>query len=399
MCAAGEGAGAAVSRTAAAKRRGDREGTSPRLRADGRWQIDLRYTDSAGISRRSSVYGSTQSAARQSAKELRKRLELGQPARDTKSTLGAFASEWIGTALAASDRKLNTKTMYAGVARTHIINAKLGAMGLDKVLPRHVEGWLVELRAKGLSTSTVRSAYTILRAILDTAVRDGALATNPAAVIRRPKVVTTEAAFLSPEQVRCLLDASVTTRYARLFALLVNTGLRRGEALALSWADVDLTEGLLRVRGTLARVDGALVVTEPKTARSKRTVPLSPAAVDILRAVRASQLEERLRAGSQWHQTKFVFTTEFGEPCDPRNALRALKAAAGRGGLPPVGLHTLRHSAASVMLSNGVPLKVVSDMLGHSSIAITGDIYGHVSPDVSRDAVSRLSAALNGQVG
>jgi integrase len=94
------------------------------------------------------------------------------------------------------------------------------------------------------------------------------------------------------------------------------------------------------------------------------------------------------------HETGFVFTTETGEPCDPRNALRAFKVAAARAGIPDAGLHTLRHSAASVMLTNGVPLKVVSEILGYSSIAITGDVHGHVSPDVSRDAVRTLGEVL-----
>src|SRR5688572_25400925 len=103
-----------------------------------------------------------------------------------------------------------------------------------------------------------------------------------------------------------------------------------------------------------------------------------------------------LRAGSWWHQTGYVFTTSSGEPYEPRNALRAFKAAAKRAGLPTsVGLHTLRHTAASVMLENGVPLKIVSEILGHASVAITGDIYGHVAPDVSREAVAKLAAALS----
>ena len=176
--------------------------------------------------------------------------------------------------------------------------------------------------------------------------------------------------------------------------LLANTGLRRGEALALRWADVDFEKEVLRVRGTLARVDGQLVVTAPKTAKSKRTIRLSPAAARILRALKASQTAERLKAGSQWVQTGYVFTTETGRPCDPRHALRALKVASDRAGLPGIGLHTLRHSAASVMISNGVPLKVVSEILGHASISVTGDIYGHVAPEVSASALDGLGAAL-----
>jgi integrase len=321
-------------------------------------------------------------------------VEGGQPARDRRQTVATFAQHWIDTTLQASERKQTTKVMYAGVARTHILTSTVGRLTLDKVRPSHVEGWVVELRRKGLAESTVRSAYPILRAVLDTAVRDGALAANPAALIRRPKVTGREAAHLTPAQVADLLRSAENTRYAPLFALLVHTGLRRGEALALGWTDIDLTTRMLRVRGTLARVQGRLLVTEPKTAKSKRFVPLSAPAQRLLREVRAAQNEERQRAGSAWHETGFVFTTEFGEPRDPRNALRALKVAATRAGLADAGLHTLRHSAASVMLTHGIPLKVVSDILGHSSIAITGDVYGHVAPDVSRGAMDVLAAAF-----
>ena len=378
-----------------AKRWGNHEGTVPRLRPDGRWQIDLRYL-SDGVAKRTTVYGKTQGQARARAKGLRKRLELGQPATDTTDTVGAFALEWITTGPAASERKASTKAMYATLARNHIASSALGGMPLGKATPRAVEGWLVELRARGLAESTVRIAYDILLAILETAVRDGALGRNPVTAVKRPRVTRREASYLTPDAVRAVLSAAGSTRYAPLFPLLVNTGLRRGEALALQWSDVDLEAGTLRVRGTLARVNGKLEVTEPKTPRSKRAVPLSEVAVRTLRAVRTEQARERLRAGSRWHQTGFVFVTEFGEPCEPRNALRAFKAAAERAGLPSsVGLHTLRHSAASVMMASGVPLKIVSDILGHASVAITGDIYGHVSPEVSREAAAKLAAALS----
>jgi integrase len=204
----------------------------------------------------------------------------------------------------------------------------------------------------------------------------------------------TESPHLTPGQVADLLRGAEGSRYAPLFASLVHTALRRGEALALQWSDVDLDKGPLRVRGTLSRIDGQLLVTEPKPAKSKRFVPISEPAEQLLRRVQANQAEERSRAGSAWRQTGFVFTTESGEPCDPRNALRALKVAAARAGLSDVGLHTLRHSAASVLLNSGVPLKVVSEILGHSSIAITGDVYGHVAPDVSSGAMDALGAAF-----
>ena len=179
-----------------AKRRGNHEGTVPRLRPDGRWQIDLRYL-SNGVARRTTVYGKTQGQARTNARALRKRLELGQPARDTTDTVGAFALEWITTALAASERKASTKAMYATLSRNHIASSALGGMPLGKATPRAVEGWLVELRARGLAESTVRIAYDILLAILETAVRDGALGHNPVTAAKRPRVTRREASYLT----------------------------------------------------------------------------------------------------------------------------------------------------------------------------------------------------------
>lgn len=375
-------------------RRGNSEGTIAQ-RSDGRYAGAIAWRDDAGRTKRTWVYGKTRKEVRDKLKVMRDRLGAGLAAVDARARLDSYAAAWISSTLAASDRKGTTKALYAGLTRSHIIGSSLGGMTLDKIRPGHVEAWVVELRDKGKAASTVRQVYTVLRAILETAVRDGLMARNPVAAVKRPKVTATEAAYLSPPQVRSLLSAAETSRYAPLFALLVNTGLRRGEALAVQWRDVDLEDGLLRVRGTLARVDGELVVTETKTEKSRRTVPLSPAAVEILRGVRQRQRREQLAAGSKWVRTPFVFTTEVGEPSDPRNALRALKVAASAARLPGVGLHTLRHSAASVMLTNGVPLKVVSDVLGHASVAITGDVYGHVSPEVSRGALDTLSAGLN----
>lgn len=412
MAGAADGSEAGMS-----TRRENGEGSKPIQRKDGRWQINLAHVDQDGRQRRTSITGRTEAEVRRKRKEVAKRIAAGQPARDKKVTLDDWVEKWITGALAVSDRKESTKAMYATVARKHITGSCIGGHTLDKLRPSSVETWLVELRTKGLSQSTVRSAYAILRAILDTAVRDGDLGVNPVAAVKRPKVDQSEAHYLTPGQVQDLLDAAHGSRYAPMFTLLVNTGMRRGEALALRWTDVDFDEGLVRVRGTLSRVAGDLVVTAPKTAKSVRVIPLSSAAADLLKAVRLQQKKERLAAGSQWRQTGFVFTTELGEPCDPRNALRALKAAQskhnramdqaireargeaersalGAQKLPPIGLHTLRHSAASIMLSNGVPLKVVSELLGHASVAITGDVYGHVSPDVSRDAVAKLGAAL-----
>ena len=386
-------------------RRVNGEGSKPIKRKDGRWQIGLFYLDpDTGAQKRTTVVAKTRAEVIVKRDEVRDRLKRSQPAKDANVRLEDFALAWADTSLEASERKATTKRWYRGLIASHIVGSALGRTTLDRLRPRSVEVWLLGMRQKGLADSTVRSAFTVLGVILADAVRDGLIAVSPAAGLHRPRIRDRkEAAYLSPDEINRLLEAAEWTRYAPLFKLLVNTGMRRGEALALRWADVpeagaDFATATIRVAGTLVRVDGVLTVTEPKTTSSGRPIPVTEGAMEVFRYLRQRERLERLAAGSQWRQTGFVFTTELGEPCDPRNALRAFKIAAARAGLPAnVGLHTLRHSAASAMLMANVPLKVVSEIFGHSSISITADIYGHVAPEVQRGAMDKLGAALGGQ--
>jgi len=180
-----------------------------------------------------------------------------------------------------------------------------------------------------------------------------------------------------------------------VLSLVAMTGLRRGEALALTWADVDHDSSTLRVRRSLSRVDGELVSTSPKTAKSRRALPMSPQVSELLQAHRQQQDDERQRAGSLWQDTDLVFTTELGKPMDPRNVLRTVARSAERVGIEHrVGVHSLRHSAATAMLEAGVNLKAVSDLLGHTDIRMTANTYGHVSDATSRAAMDALGTAM-----
>jgi integrase len=248
---------------------------------------------------------------------------------------------------------------------------------------------------RALSDSTIRQVYTILRAGLDGAVRDGLVGRNPAALVERPGIEQAEAKHLTSEDVSKLLNAAEDSRYYPVLLLIASTGLRKGEALALRWDKVDLDAGLLKVTATLNRVGGRLVSSEPKTARSKRTVPLTPAIVAMLKKHKASQAAERLRAAKLWEDSGLIFTTESGGPVDPRSFLRVIEVAAAKAGLSDVGVHTLRHSAAVAWLEAGVHIRQVADLLGHSSISVTGDTYGHGSQDGAKAAVLALGARLN----
>jgi integrase len=358
------------------------------------------------------VYGPTQKAVLAELGRATERVAEGKPVKDASATVGAWLGQWCATTLAVSDRKSATVELYCNLSRRHLEPAPFGVLRLDRLRPSDIEGLILRMKAatkpgktteanpapkpvRALSDSTIRNTYAVLRQALDGAVRDGMLAQNPAALVKRPGVERREAAHLDAEAVSAVLQAALGLRYYPVLVLIATTGLRRGEALALRWPDLDPDNGLLIVRGTLGRVGGKLDISTPKTERARRQMPLTPAVVSMLKAHRKQQLEERLAAANVWTDRDLVFATELGTPVEPRNILRTIEIASAKAGLNAVDVHTLRHSAATAWLESGVHIRQVSDLLGHSSVAITGDIYGHGSSDGARAAVLALGSRLN----
>lgn len=254
---------------------------------------------------------------------------------------------------------------------------------------------LLALRVSGKSGATRRSAYNLVRSALDTAVRDDLIRTNPAAKVQRPVAGTKEATWLTPDQVKAVIDAMKDHRLHGLVVLLANSGLRIGEALALRWQDIDLAAGVLRVTGTLGYVGGGWLRSEPKSLRSRRSIKLTPAALEALKTRRKAQAVDQLSMGSSWrNELDLVFTTEHGAPLDRHNALKTYKRFAesvGVGG----SFHTLRHSVATTLMATGTPARVIADILGHSSTDVTNDLYSHVSPELAAEALGRLGKAMD----
>jgi integrase len=372
------------------------EGSIYPWRRDGKqdgYKGAISYTDERGEAKRFVAYGRTRSAVRVKLDAARERLAAGAPVRDAARAVGDWLSHWRATTLAVSDRKESTRHLYATLCSKHLEPPPFGAITLDRLRPSDIEALVLALRAKDLSDSTVRQVYTILRAGLDGAVRDGLIARNPATVVKRPGVAHKEARHLDAGEVAAVLKAAQASRYYPALALIASTGVRRGEALALRWEDVDLDAGVLRVTQTVTRIGKQLVITEPKSAKARRAIPLSPAVVTLLRKHRTAQKAERLRAANQWTDSGLVFTTGFGTVVEPHSLLRAARAATQSAGVDG-GVHTLRHSVAVGWLESGVHIKAVADLLGHSSIAITGDVYGHVSDIAARSAVDGWSGVL-----
>ncbi|RBM05694.1 site-specific integrase, partial [Streptomyces sp. PT12] len=246
------------------------------------------------------------------------------------------------------------------------------------------------------SDRTVRFLLVILRAALEHAVREDELPRNVARNVELSMGTRREIEPLTVDEGRLLLAAARGNRLWAAYELAVRLGLRRGEVLGLRWKDVDLYEGVLTVRQALQRVGGELLVVAPKTQRSARRVALPAECVRALRAQRAQQLADKHAAGENWKGTGagLVFTTKNGTPIEPRNLNRSFDALCARAGVRKVRFHDLRHTCASLLHEQGADARTIMEVLGHSSIRVTMDIYTFVRLDTQRDAFDRVGYAL-----
>ncbi len=361
-------------------RRSNGEGSSYK-RPDGLCRETLRYTDpDTGESRRVAFYGKTKTEARRKLKAAQQRLEAGLPVRDSKRTVAVWLAQWRATALAASDRADSTKATYATLSKLHLEPAPFGSITLGALRPSHIQAHVVAL-GKTLSESTVRQTYSVLRQALSDAVREGVIAKNVAESVQRPRVSRKEARFLSLDELARLLKAAEGSRYLILLEFIAKTGVRKGEALATLWTDLDLEAGTYRVPGT-------------KSKASRRTLAIGPDLVAKLTLHRDLQTLESETAANLWTETGLVFTTEFGTAVGPREALRVVQRAAKKAKLKGVSVHTLRHSAATALIEQGVSLRAVSEILGHSDTSITAEIYTHASQEARKAAMEGLDGAI-----
>jgi integrase len=252
---------------------------------------------------------------------------------------------------------------------------------LAKLGPEHVVSMMRSLEAKGLSPSTVRTARTILRRGLTIAERYRRVSRNAAALTDAPRHAESKLDdALDADEAAKVLRAAEGDRLEALAVLVLAVGMRQGEALDLRWSDVNLDAGTMKVAGT-------------KTKASVRTVALPPFAIDALRRHRIAQLEERL-AAPVWGDLDLVFTTTIGTRIHRRNALRWWHQLTIGAGVGRRRFHASRHSAATLMLNNGVPLEVVSATLGHAGLAITADVYAKVRPELQRTAADAMQNVL-----
>ena len=307
-------------------------------------------------------------------------------------TVGEYLDRWLKDVEGTVRR--STFEGYEYAVGPHVKPA-LGRIKLKDLNPAQVRWFYRDRLDSGRAPATVHKLHVVLHKALKAAVADGLIPRNAAAGLKLPRINREEIDPLTEEESRRLLEALRGERLEALYVLALSTGMRQGELLALKWVDVDLEGGRLRVRRTLTHADKAFVLGEPKTKNSRRTIRLTKGTISALQAHLSRQLEETEEMGSLYQPGGLIFATEAGTIINPSNLRnRSLKPLLKRAGLPPIRFHDLRHTCATLLLSKNINPKVVSEMLGHSSISITLDIYSHLLPDMQEKAVEALEEAL-----
>jgi integrase len=313
---------------------------------------------------------------------------------DEGLTVGKYLDKWLEGSLRGAVRQ-TTFDRYEIAVRVHI-KPVLGRLKLTKLAPTHLAGFYQDKLAAGFAPASVTKLHVALHKALDQAVKWHMIPRNVAEVVKAPRPAPEEIRPLSKEQTKTLLKvAKGEDRFEALYVLAVTTGLRQGELLGLKWEDADLEDGVVQVRRTLARHKGRLVLGEPKTKRSRRTLRLTEAAVKALEGHLARQRMQRDLLGELYEYQGLVFATQKGTLMNPTNLRkRSFEPLLEKAGLPAIRFHDLRHTCATLLLSRNVNPKIVSEMLGHATIAITLDTYSHVLPNMQEGAARALEETL-----
>jgi integrase len=366
-------------------RRANAEGTIYK-RADGRWCAGV----TLGGGKRRYFYAATRGAVQDKLRAAKRAIDDGLPVSSDRQKVGHFLTRWL-TEVALPTVRPSTYTRYRQLLTGHVIPG-VGHLPLAKLSPQDLNGLYAKLSQR-LAPRTVGHVHRVLHRALRDALHWGLVARNVCDAVSPPKVARAEMQVLGADQARALIAAAASDPLEALYTLAILTGLRQGELLALKWRDFDADAGRLTVCRSVRWVTGqGSVEGEPKTKSGRRGVLLAPLAVAALRRHRAQQAEQRLRAVF-WDDLDLIFTNEIGRHIEASNLLRrSFRPLLELAGLPAVRFHDLRHTSATLLLSQGVHAKIVSEMLGHSNIAITMDLYSHVTPTMQADAAAKMEA-------
>ncbi|MFG3191980.1 tyrosine-type recombinase/integrase [Streptomyces omiyaensis] len=360
-------------------------------RSDGRYQAAVYVLQPDGTRARKFAYGKTWAECDAKRRALLDKVDNGVPVPTRSMKLSEWLPYWLDN-IVKPRRKKTTAAKYEVHVRLYLV-PMLGSKRLESLGVADVRRFLAQLEKK-TSAATAKESHRVLRTALTAACREELVSRNVATLVEPPTVAARE---LSPWSLDETLDFLAAARKDPLYAafvLAIALGFRRGEVVGLRWENVDLDKREIRVRTQRQRVAGEVYEDDPKGRRRKQTLPLPAICVAPLRWQRLKQAVARERAGEKWTETGYVFTTRTGQPIEPRNLYRSFTRVAKNAGLRVVRLHDARHGTATLLTAAGVPPRVVMEILGHSQIAVTMNVYTHVVQDTQREAVGHVDRLL-----
>ena len=376
-----------------------RENGHLKERSAGHWAIVISVRDPATGKRKRQWHSFTGTKKEAQAERIKllAAINAGTAIEPTKTTIAAFLDRWL--AHMASQISPRSYERYTEIVKKNLVPA-LGAVILTKLQPATISAAYTKALASGrrdgkggLSANTVVYMHRVLKHALQQAVRWNLLARNPADAVKPPKVERRRMMVYDTDQTANLIEAARHTRLFIPVLLGVTTGIRRGEAVALRWRNVDFGNAQLSIAESAEQTRAGVRYKPPRTARGAPW-RFQRASWRKLRAHRVRQAQELLKLGVRLSDDSFVVAQADGSPLQPRSLTHAFELFLAAHKLPRIRLHDLRHTHATAMLKAGVHGKIVQERLGHSTIAITLDIYSQVVDGMQEEAAERVDAIL-----
>ena len=357
-------------------------------RSDGRWSAQIYVTDATGHRGRRTLYGTTRKEVEDQREALLEAQARNEPIAPAHLTVEIYLQEWLETIVQPRVRA-TTFASYQRYVDKYLV-PDLGHTRLGALSARQIRVYLESLRQRGTGDRTIQYVHATLRAALEDAMREELIPKNVAKLVRVRRPVQREARPLSIDEVRQLFAYHHDDKLLPMLVVFALLGLRLSEVLGLRWSEVDLDRGSLRVVRGVQRVNGKLIELPPKTERSRRTIPLPAIVMDVLKQHRKQQDSDRAELAETWPATDYIFASSVGTAMDPRNCTRVVQRACRNAGVRVVRLHEFRHGCISVLLELGVPPRTAMEIVGHTTLEMTMNVYGHVNLDSKRHAMDQM---------
>jgi integrase len=372
-------------------------------RPDGRWcgQVSYGKDSISGNVKRQTFYGSTKAEVLAKMDEAKHNLSMGIFVEPSKIKFCNFFTFWLDE-FKQNAVKESTYSLYKSIGRLYII-PDIGDIPLQEINTELIQQKINEYHRQGKSASIIKTIKILIYSSLKQAVKNGRLNRNPAENIALPKQNKKEMSILTLNEQQQFIKALEGDRLRALYLIAIGTGIREGELLALRWKNVNLESGTINIIETLLRIKDysadakkktKLVVQEPKTKASNRTVPIPDSVLVEIKNHRKLQLQERLKAGEAYADNDLVFCNEVGQPIEPSYLRVMYYRILEKAKIKHKNFHTLRHTFASRMLESNVQGKVVQELLGHGSISMTLDIYSHLLPETKKNSIQQIDHLL-----